>query len=95
MKTIRMLDEAGEFCENKDVAKKLREEEIIPALDSGGSITLDFSGVTGATQSFIHALVSDVIRKFQDYAFDNLFYKNASPEVQKIISIVYNNMQMN
>lgn len=95
MKTIILKKEAGEFCENKDIAKKLREEVIMPTLDKGGSITFDFDGVIGATQSFIHALISDVIRKFQDYAFDNLFYKNTSPEIQKIISIVYNYMQIN
>ena len=94
MKTINMRELAGEFCENKDLARKAREEIVLPTLANGGSVTFNFDGVSGATQSFIHALVSDAIRKFGDYAFDNLFYKNANPELQKIIEIVYNYMQL-
>lgn len=58
-------------------------------------MTFDFEGVSGATQSFIHALVSEAIRKFPDLVFDNIFFKNTSPEVQQIISIVYTYMQQN
>ena len=94
MKTINMKNEAGEFCENKDVAKKIREKYIFPALKRGDDIALDFDGVTGATQSFIHALISEAIREYQEQAFDCLFYKNVNPEIQKIISIVYNYMQI-
>ena len=94
MKIIKMQELVGEFCENKDLARKIREEEVLPTLADGGSIMFDFDNVSGATQSFIHALVSDAIRKFEDYAFDNLFYKNANSEVRKIIEIVYNYMQI-
>lgn len=94
MKTINIQELAGEFCENKDLAKRIREGIVLPTLADGGSVTFDFDGVSGATQSFIHALISDAIRKFGDYAFDNLFYKNANPEVQKTIEIVYNYMQL-
>ena len=95
MKTIKLYDKTGAFCENKDIAKELREKIIMPTLAKRGSVTIDFDGVSGATQSFIHALVSDAIREYQEYAFDNLFYKNANPDIQKIISIVYTYMQSN
>lgn len=88
MKTL-----AGEFCENKDIAKNIRETIIFPALKKNQRITFDFNGVVGATQSFIHALISDSLRKFPDIAFNNLFYKNTSIEVKQIISIVYAYMQ--
>ena len=93
MEKVRMIDEVGEFCENKDVAKKLREEILLPALEGERAVTFDFEGVTGATQSFIHALVSDALRKYPEISFDNIFFKNACPEVQEIISIVYTYMQ--
>lgn len=88
-----MREYAGDFAENKDIAKKLRIEKIMPALLKGDEIVLDFDGVKGATQSFIHALISDPIREFQDVAFDNLFYKNTNNDVREIISIVYRYMQ--
>ena len=92
-KTIAMRKLIGDFAENKDIAKKLRINEIMPELSKGHEVILDFKGVNGATQSFIHALVSDPIRKFRNVAFDNLAYKNVSGDIREIISIVYRYMQ--
>jgi len=92
-KTIKLKQLAGEFAENKDIAKKVRIEEIMPVLAKGKEIIIDFSGVSGATQSFIHALVSDPIREFKEMAFDKLMYKNANNDIRAIVSIVYRYMQ--
>lgn len=92
-KIIRIKKVVGDFAENKDLAKKLRIKDIIPGLSKGDEVILDFAGITGATQSFIHALISDPIREFKDIAFDNLSYKNANDNIREIISIVYRYMQ--
>ena len=93
MKIIKMYNLVGDFAENKDIARDLRERELLPSLENDQPITFDFENVTGATQSFIHALVSDALRKFPETAYDNIFFKNANEEVQKIITIVYSYMQ--
>jgi len=92
-KIIKMQKKVGEFAENKDIAKKLRVEKIMPNLLKGNQVILDFNGVNGATQSFIHALISDPIRELKDVAFDNLTYKNANDNIREIVSIVYRYMQ--
>ncbi len=92
-KTIAMRKLIGDFAENKDIAKRLRIDEIMPELSKKHEVILDFKGVNGATQSFIHALVSDPIREFRNVAFDNLAYKNVSGDIREIISIVYRYMQ--
>lgn len=92
-KIIKISRIAGDFAENKDIAKKVRIEKIMPSLSKGDEVVLDFSGVNGATQSFIHALISDPIRELKDAAFDNLVYKNANDNIREIISIVYRYMQ--
>jgi len=92
-KLINIRSCAGEFAENKDVAKRLRIEVIMPALSRGDEVVLDFKDVSGVTQSFIHALISDPLREFKDRAFDNLMYQHAGTEVKEIISIVYRYMQ--
>ncbi len=92
-KIIRIQEVAGTFAENKDVAKKIRIEEIMPALSKNKDITFDFENVQGATQSFIHALISDPIREFKEIAFDHLLYKNANEDIQEVISIVYRYLQ--
>ena len=38
-------------------------------------------------------IMSDALRKFPDTVYDNVFYKNANEEIQKIITIVYRYMQ--
>jgi hypothetical protein len=93
IKNIKMREAAGDFAENKDIAKKLRIEQIMPALSKGNEVILDFDGVNGATQSFIHALLSDPIRELGDITFNNLAYKNTNNDIREIISIVYRYMQ--
>ena len=93
MKTIKIFPEAGSFAENKDVARELRLKKIIPLLDKGEGVILDFEQVDSATQSFIHALISDIIRKYGIEILDDIFFKNCSDTVKKIISMVTDYMQ--
>jgi hypothetical protein len=92
-KIIKLQKLVGDFAENKDIAKKIRLEQIMPALLKNNEVVLDFDNMNGATQSFIHALISDPIRKFRGVAYENLFYKNANDNIREIISIVYRYMQ--
>ncbi|QWB91215.1 MAG: STAS-like domain-containing protein [Candidatus Saccharimonas sp.] len=90
---IILYKEVGNFAENKELAKKIREEIILPMLAKGEKITLDFNKVDGATQSFIHALISEAIREYGELAYENIQYKNTNDDVQEVIRIVYRYMQ--
>ena len=93
MKTIKILKFAGVFAENKDIAKNIRIDLIVPALKKGGEIILDFKGVESVTQSFIHALLSEVIRDSSAEVLDKITFKNCSDTVKGIINIVVDYMQ--
>ena len=93
MKTISIFNRVGAFAENKDTARDIRIKEIIPTLSGGEEVVLDFEKVEAATQSFIHALISDVIRKFGGDALERMSFKSCSPVVKKIIGIVVDYMQ--
>ncbi len=84
---------AGEFAENKDIASELRVNKIIPCLEKKKEIILDFDKVTGTTQSFIHALTSDLFRQYGNNVLDYIVFKNCNETVQKIILIVSEYMQ--
>jgi hypothetical protein len=88
MMTIRIVDRAGAFAENKDVARDIRLREIVPALERQEEVTLDFTGVDSATQSFIHALLSEALRTHGGDALDRIAFKSCSINVKKIIEIV-------
>ena len=87
-KIIHMKELVGTFAENKDIAREVRIKEIMPDLFDKKVIVLDFEGVTGATQSFIHALIAAPIREYADETFEYLFFKNCNDAVQEIIKVV-------
>ncbi len=93
MITINMFDHVGVFAENKDVAADIRTHTLIPALEKKQHVILDFEKVEGATQSFIHALISDLMRKFESEVLDSIQFKSCNATVQGIISIVVDYMQ--
>ncbi len=93
MKRVEIRARAGAFAENKDVARELRLHEIVPALDAGEDVVLDFSGVDAATQSFVHALISDLLRKRGTGVLDRLEFKSCNETVRKIVTIVVDYMQ--
>ncbi len=85
---IKMLDFVGEYAENKDIARRLRIKEIMPALLDGEAVVLDFGGVSGATQSFIHALIVMPMREFGDKFFELVKFKNCSSTIKQVVQIV-------
>ena len=93
MKKIVIFYRTGAFAENKDIARDIREQEIMPALNKNEEVTLDFQRVSGATQSFVHALISELLRKYGVEVLDHIFFKSCSITVQHIINIVVDYMQ--
>lgn len=90
---IKIREVAGEFAEDKDAARNIRLNQIEPSLNRKEEVVLDFEGVEGATQSFIHALISDLIRKHGSDVLDVLVFKHCNETIRKIISIVTEYMQ--
>jgi len=90
---IKLFKEVGPFAENKDTARKIRLKKLIPALDKNRKIILDFENIDGATQSFIHALISDLMRKYGNEVLDKIEFKSCNDTVKAIITIVVDYMQ--
>ena len=90
---IKLYKIVGPFAENKDIARDLRLNKLIPALEKNKNIILDFENVEGATQSFIHALISDLMRKYGNDVLDKIQFKSCNNTIQGIITIVVDYMQ--
>src|SRR3989338_11341029 len=93
MTNIKLFKQVGEFADNKDVARDIRLNKLIPALENGKNIILDFEKVEGATQSFVHALISDLIRKYGNEILDKIQFKSCNETIKGIITIVVDYMQ--
>jgi hypothetical protein len=85
---VSVFEIASDFAEDKDTAAKVRNEQIAPALLRGEDVLLDFSGVDLTTQSFIHAMISDVLRSHGEDVLDRIEFKGCRPGVQGIIETV-------
>ena len=93
MTAINIHTLTGSFAENKDVARDIRTNKIAPALEKKDDVILDFKKVDEATQSFIHALISELMRKYGPGVLDHIYFKNCNDTVKKMITIVTEYMQ--
>jgi len=85
---IQIRRRASAFAEDKDLAAVIREKDLKPAIDRGERVRFDFDGVEGATQSFVHAMLSEVIRTQGAGVLDRIEFTNCNPPVRSVIEIV-------
>lgn len=95
MTVVRLMERVGDFAGDKDAAAEIRENELKPALRAGDSVELDFDGVELATQSFIHALISELVRSQDLEALELITFLNCTPTVRELIEIVVEYSQEN
>jgi F0F1-type ATP synthase membrane subunit a len=90
---VSISDYTDDFAEDKDIARDLRKEQIQPALNRKEKVTIDFRNVSSATQSFIHALISEVIRVYGIDILEEISFQNCNSRIQTIIEIVVEYVQ--
>src|SRR6266853_4515922 len=76
------------FAEDKDAAKKLRTEVIMPALLDNKAVIINFYGVTSSTQSFVHALVGEPLQKIGESVLNKLEFRSCAPQVRSLVELV-------
>lgn len=86
--TIVLLPLVHDFAQNKDVATSIRQKEIMPYLAKNEDVIIDFSGIEGGTQSFIHALIAEPLQVYGTVALKLLKFKSACPILQTLIGLV-------
>jgi hypothetical protein len=85
--TIRLSGIAG-FAEDKDQARSIRIDTILPALERGHNVVLDFQDIKYATQSYIHALVGEPLQRYGESIIDQIEFKNCSQQLRSVIELV-------
>jgi len=88
MKKITLNSLVGSFAEDKDTAAELRDEVILPELNRGGEVEIDFTGVTLTTQSFVHALISEALRREGETVLSRLTFRGCEEAARGIIETV-------
>jgi len=85
---VRIPSGVAGFAEDKDEAKQLRTQRIIPTLEAGEKLLLDFSEVSYATQSFVHALLGEPLKRYGEDVLDRVEFRNCSEQLQSVIELV-------
>jgi hypothetical protein len=86
--TIKLASISSSFAEDKDAARNIRMSQILPTLEQDENIVLDFNGIFFATQSFIHALIGEALKKHGEQCLDRIEFRNCSKQLQGLIELV-------
>lgn len=85
---INLKTVAGGFAEDKDEAKRIRTEIILPAMRENCGVVIDFSEVKYSTQSFVHALIGEVLKRRGEPVLQHLEFRSCSPQVKSLVQLV-------
>lgn len=86
--SVEIETTVADLAEDKDYARDLRLETILPLLEKGESVVLDFGKVKYVTQSFVHALIGEALKKYGEKVLDKFEFKNCSEQIKSIIGLV-------
>ena len=78
----------GPVAQDKDWAREARRKTLLPTVGRRERVTLDFSTVTMATQSFIHALLAEVVHSHGQEGLDCIELQGCSSQVKEVIKTV-------
>jgi hypothetical protein len=85
---VKLENSVSGFSDDKDKAKSIRVNTILPAIENHQRVVLDFSGVTYSTQSYVHALIGEALQKYKAKALDQLEFKGCSPQLRSLVEMV-------
>jgi len=78
----------GKHAEDKEAAIAHRNRYLLPAIDEGRSILVDFQNVENAPHSFLSALLATPIKRLGMEAYKKIKIVNASPEIRETIDFI-------
>lgn len=87
---IKIMDFCSNFAEDKDIAKAIREDYLKKHITSNEKVILNFNEIDSSTQSFIHALISEIFQKYGETALELIEFKNCNVAVRSLIATVIN-----
>lgn len=85
---VEHIQIAGPVAQDKDYARGLRVTKILPSVAEGKYLVLDFSDVSTATQSFLHACISEAIRHYGEELLSSIEFRGCQADVRQLIATV-------
>ena len=85
---ISVINFFGPYAENKQEAISFRDTKLLPAIEEGKSILIDFQGVAAAPHSFLSALLATPIKRLGMQAYKLIKVVNSEPEIRETIDYI-------
>jgi hypothetical protein len=85
---VSVFNYFGKYAEDKDAAISFRDRYLLPAIEAGKCIDLDFRDVETAPHSFLNALLATPIRRLGMKAYQRIRIYNAPGPIHEIIDKV-------
>lgn len=82
---LRIYDEFGPFCADGGRAVSFFKSSLVPLLESGQEVVVNFSGVRNLNSSFSNALLSSMILKYGPSVCNRVRFSNVRKNVQILI----------
>ncbi|MGI9054258.1 MAG: STAS-like domain-containing protein [Pyrinomonadaceae bacterium] len=85
----------GRYAENKDLAKKIRDEKLLPALAENKTLTIDFDEIVSAPHSLLNAMLATPIERLGLSAYKKIKIINAAPEIRETLDFIFDDNTSN
>lgn len=85
---VSVFNYFGKYAEDKDAAITFRDRRLMPAIENGKKIDLDFRDVETAPHSFLNALLATSIRRLGMKAYQRIRIYNAPGPIHEIFDKV-------
>jgi hypothetical protein len=88
---VNIIDFSDTFAEDKDIARAIREDYLFPIYTTTkDNIVLSFAGIDSTTQSFVHALISDLLQKYGEPVLERVIFESCNDAVRSLVATVIN-----
>ncbi|MBX7173177.1 MAG: DUF4325 domain-containing protein [Pyrinomonadaceae bacterium] len=85
----------GKYAEDKDLAKKVRDKYILPALAENKTLTLDFEEIVSAPHSLLNAMLATPIERLGLAAYKKIKIINAAPDIRETLDFIFDDNTSN
>jgi hypothetical protein len=86
---VNIVNYFGKWAEDKDAAISFRDKRLVPAIQEGKKIELDFRGVETAPHSFLNALLATPVKLLGVKAYQWICVHNATGSIHEIIRTIF------
>jgi STAS-like domain of unknown function (DUF4325) len=92
---ISVMNYFGKYAEDKDLAKKIRDKYLLPALAENKSLTIDFEDIVSAPHSLLNAMLATPIERLGLSAYKKIKIINAAPEIRETLDFIFDDNTSN